>query len=167
MDEQFFAQSFDKLYAIFGKPMPRAAVVNAAYEMVADKPNGLMSFALEKLRTQSSLPVNVGNEIASMWSEFVTLHPEYRRQAAQDQQTFCGKCIGGGITAVKGGIQQEFRCPCNRSTSKTWANVLVWNDRLLSQGWQVREDLHPRLAGGHVTHGMRPAKAEIEDVVGW
>lgn len=67
MDRTLFDNLVKEVWASFGKPDPRPAMLVAAYKQVADYPDEFMLWAAEQMQDSDKLPVNLGRELRKSW----------------------------------------------------------------------------------------------------
>lgn len=116
MDKHVFDGVVRELYAAFGKPEPRPAVLDAAFKAVAGLPDEFAEWASERLQDADRLPSNLGRELKRMY-------PAWKAEAfsAPQHDPWANECSGDPHCPDCGGSGWHYvwRRPARSGTAPT------------------------------------------------
>lgn len=123
MDRTSFDDELNGLFAAFQKPAPRTAILDEAFKPVSDLPNDFLYWAMDKLKEEEKLPINLGRELKRLWPAFKAetmpaAQPDpYANEASGDPN--CPDCRGTGwhyvypVNCRPGTAPYAVPCLCN------------------------------------------------------
>ena len=152
MDRVLFDSLMNEIFAAYGKPAPRLAVLDAAFKQVEPFPDDFMLWAAEILQDSDKLPANIGRELRK------GLYPSWRASqmaAFSEEQVMndmsgdpaCPDCGGRGWfyvwrwNAKAGTAATAIPCLCNM-TADAFPGVELRKASsrdLLANGWVFEE----------------------------
>ena len=132
MDRTNFDDELNGLFAAFQKPAPRTAILDEAFKPVSEFPNEFLFWAMDKLKEEEKLPINLGRELKRLWPAYkaettpVEQYDPYANEQAGDPN--CPDCRGRGWHYVwptdpklykPGCAEYAIPCLCN-TTVDSW-----------------------------------------------